>query len=81
MLCNQCAGCALAVTTAASDTAECSGGVIAAGTVCTSEICGTFDTQAESGLARISFPIQQYSEGFCPCEAFEQGTMFPELVQ
>ena len=47
MLCNQCAGCALAVTTAAADTAECSGGVIAAGTVCT----------------------------------FEQGTMFPELVQ
>ena len=69
MLCNQCAGCALAVTAAAADTAECS------------EICGTFDAQAESGLARISFPIQQYSEGFCPCEAFEQGTMFPELVQ
>ncbi len=81
MLCNQCAGCALAVTTAAADTAECSGGVIAAGTVCSSEICGPFDAQAESGLARISFPIQQYSEGFCPCEAFEQGTMFPELVQ
>ena len=35
MLCNQCAGCALAVTTAAADTAECSGGVIAVG----SEMC------------------------------------------
>ena len=31
-------------------------------------------------LAQINFPIQQYGEGFCPGEALEQGTMFPELV-
>ena len=48
--------------------------------VCTSEICGVFEMPGESNLARISFPIQEYTEGFCPCEAFEQGTMFPELV-
>ena len=81
MLCNQCAGCASAsISTAASDAAECAGGVVAAGMVCTSEICGVFETPGESNLARISFPIQEYTEGFCPCEAFEQGTMFPELV-
>ena len=57
-----------------------SGGVIAAGMVCTSESCGVFEMPGESNLARISFPIQEYTEGFCPCEAFEQGTMFPELV-
>lgn len=31
-------------------------------------------------LAQIQFPIQQYQVGFCPCEALETGTLFPELV-
>lgn len=31
-------------------------------------------------LAQIQFPIQQYQSGFCPCEALETGTLFPELV-
>lgn len=80
MLCNQCAECAMAANASGNDFGEC-GGVIAAGMVCTSEVCGAFSMQADSNLARISIPIQQYSEGFCPCEAFDRGTMFPELVQ
>ncbi len=71
----------MAANAVSSDFGECSGGVIAAGTVCTSEICGAFNMQIGSDLAKISFPIQEYNEGFCPCEALEQGTMFPELVQ
>ena len=31
-------------------------------------------------LAQIQFPIQQYQSGFCPCEALETGTLFPELM-
>lgn len=31
-------------------------------------------------LAQIQFPIQQYQSGFCPCEALEMGSLFPELV-
>lgn len=81
MLCNQCAECAMAANAASNDFGECSGGVIAAGMVCTSEVCGASVLQAGSELAKISIPIQQYSEGFCPCEAFDRGTMFPELVQ
>lgn len=53
---------------------------VAAGTVCTSEVCGPNILFAEQRLAQINFPIQQYAEGFCPAEALEQGTMFPELV-
>ncbi len=53
---------------------------VAAGTVCTSEVCGPNILLAEQQLAQINFPIQQYAEGFCPAEALEQGTMFPELV-
>lgn len=53
---------------------------VAAGTVCTSEVCGPNILFADQHLAQINFPIQQYGEGFCPGEALEQGTMFPELV-
>lgn len=35
---------------------------------------------AQPRLAEIQFPIQQYESGFCPCEALETGTLFPELV-
>ena len=34
----------------------------------------------QTQLAQIQFPIQQYETGFCPCEALESGTLFPELV-
>ena len=55
---------------------------VAAGTVCTSEVCGPNMLLACSGepLAQINFPIQQYASGFCPGEALDRGTMFPELV-
>ena len=53
---------------------------VAAGTVCTSEVCGPNILLGGQQRAQINFPIQQYGEGFCPGEALEQGTMFPELV-
>lgn len=83
MLCDQCAGCALTASSAAAGSGECGGGIIAAGMVCASDACGVYNAPSAngSGLARMSFAIQEYKEGFCPCEAFEQGTMFPELVQ
>ena len=58
------------------------GNTVAAGTVCTSEVCGPnmlLNCSSEP-LAQINFPIQQYAAGFCPGEALERGTMFPELV-
>jgi len=41
--------------------------------------CDEFGT-VQPMLARIQFPIQQYQSGFCPCEALETGTLFPELM-
>ena len=54
-------------------------GLVTAGEACTSEVCGAWGG-AQSGLARINFPIQEYTEGFCPAAALEHGTMFPGLV-
>ena len=53
---------------------------VAAGTVCSSVVCGPTILSGGQQLALIQFPVQQYGEGFCPCEALEQGTMVPELV-
>ncbi len=41
--------------------------------------CDDF-SMVQPRLAQIQFPIQQYQSGFCPCEALETGTLFPELV-
>lgn len=48
---------------------------------------GTANTQPWVGwvgdtitLATIYFPDQDYTKGFCPCEALSNGTLFPELV-
>ena len=31
-------------------------------------------------LATAYFPFQEYRAGFCPAEALEKGTLFPELI-
>ncbi len=55
-----------------------SGTILAAGSANTQPCSGwTGDTPA---LAIIYFPDQEYTKGFCPCEALSNGTMFPELV-
>lgn len=54
--------------------------LVPAGSACTSVVCGALTEQAVSGLAQIYFPVQTYSEGYCPVEALEQGTLFPGLV-
>ncbi len=53
---------------------------VAAGEACSSNACGLGYLAGEQRLATIQFPIQEYMEGFCPNEALEQGTLFPELV-
>lgn len=53
---------------------------VAAGEACTGDVCGLGYSLGSERLATIQFPIQQYTEGFCPAEAHEQGTLFPELV-
>jgi len=53
---------------------------VAAGEACSSDVCGLGYPIGGQRLATIQFPIQQYMEGFCPNEALEQGTLFPELV-
>ncbi len=42
--------------------------------------CDDFGGMVQPRLAQIQFPIQQYQSGFCPCEALETGTLFPELM-
>lgn len=55
---------------------------ITAGEGCMSEcaktgfICGTAPK-----LAQVESPIQEYRTGFCPCNALQKGTYFPELVK
>ena len=56
--------------------------VVLAGEVCTSERCGEEAVSSGDGcrLAQTYFPDQSYRAGFCPREAMEKGTLFPELV-
>lgn len=57
--------------------------VILAGAACTSDTCGCAVSGTGNGgcrLAQVYFPDQTYRAGFCPCEAIEKGTLFPELV-
>jgi hypothetical protein len=51
-----------------------------------SQMCDDFGVVDEAEglgqttLAEATVAIQGYGSGFCPCEALEQGTLFPELV-
>ena len=55
---------------------------VLAGEACET-VCPGFDFGADQGptLAKIYFPTQEYRAGYCPDEALQQGTMFPELVR
>ncbi|MEA5060031.1 MAG: spore coat associated protein CotJA [Candidatus Pelethousia sp.] len=69
-----------AMPVASSETVTCgnTGVVVPAGEART-QPCDDFGIM-QPRLAEIQFPIQQYESGFCPCEALETGTLFPELV-
>ena len=54
------------------------GTMVAAGTANT-QPCGGWAGDTVT-LATIYFPDQDYTKGFCPCEALSNGTLFPELV-
>lgn len=51
----------------------------AAGSACTDSYCADMFSYGER-LAQIQFPIQKYTQGFCPETALCSGTLFPELV-
>lgn len=54
--------------------------VVIAGEVCAQGEDG--DDAAEGGcaLATVYFPVQVYRAGYCPAEALQKGTLFPELL-
>ena len=54
------------------------GTMVAAGAADT-QPCGGWSGETVT-LATIYFPNQDYTNGFCPCEALCSGTLFPELV-
>ena len=63
-----------------------SGILVAAGTAST-QPCSGWDSgiclasaAGSNPLATAYFPDQAYLQGYCPCEALNNGTLFPELV-
>lgn len=61
-----------------------SANTVPAGKACT-EPCAATGLEAcmeEEGMAlgQVMAPIQEYEVGFCPCNALDHGTLFPELV-
>ncbi len=64
-----------------------SGTLVAAGTASTQPCSGWDDETSLAAsyarsidLAAAYFPDQAYAQGYCPCEALGNGTLFPELV-
>ena len=53
--------------------------VVMAGEVSSDGSCG-FSTGGGCPLATVYFPNQTYRAGYCPGEALQKGTLFPELV-
>ena len=53
----------------------CLDNTIAAGSV------SAYDGDGACFLATAYMPVQTYTAGFCPSDALEHGTMFPELVR
>ena len=56
------------------------GDLVAAGGVSTAGCTDAGEAINDYNLAVINFPVQTYVAGFCPCEALQYGTLFPELV-
>ncbi|MDO4565476.1 MAG: spore coat associated protein CotJA [Clostridia bacterium] len=54
--------------------------VVAAGEVCSDSTCPLITESGGCRLAMIYFPSQAYKAGYCPNEAMQMGTLFPELV-
>ncbi|MBQ6147119.1 MAG: spore coat associated protein CotJA [Clostridia bacterium] len=50
-----------------------------AGEVSSDSGCG-FAPGGGCALATVYFPNQSYRAGYCPGEALQKGTLFPELV-
>ena len=55
------------------------GNVVLAGEVSSNGGCG-FAPAGGCPLATVYFPNQSYRAGYCPVEALQKGTLFPELV-
>lgn len=53
--------------------------VVMAGEVSSDSGCG-FAPAGGCPLAKVYFPNQSYRAGYCPAEALQKGTLFPELV-
>ena len=53
--------------------------VVMAGEVSSDGACG-FAPVGGCALATVYFPNQSYRAGYCPAEALQKGTLFPELV-
>ena len=53
--------------------------VVMAGEVSSDGGCG-FASGGGCALATVYFPNQSYRAGYCPGEALQKGTLFPELV-
>lgn len=54
---------------------------VMAGMACESPCTDIGAVAGVSELAKLQFPIQEYTYGFCPTDALEKGTLFPEFVQ
>ncbi len=63
----------------AADSCGC-GDLVIAGGVYTASCTATDEPVCECSMAVICCPIQTYVAGFCPAEALQCGTLFPELV-
>lgn len=69
-------GCGCAVN---AESCGC-GELVAAGGVGTACCTAADEPVSDCSLAVICFPVQTYVAGFCPAEALQYGTLFPELV-
>lgn len=74
MITNDGCGCA-----AATDSCGC-GDLVLAGGVYASGCAASDEPVTECHMAVLCFPVQTYVAGFCPAEALQAGTLFPELV-
>lgn len=53
---------------------------VVAGMACESPCTDIGAVAGVSELAQLQFPVQEYTYGFCPSDALEKGTLFPEFV-
>ncbi|MDO4573528.1 MAG: spore coat associated protein CotJA, partial [Clostridia bacterium] len=56
------------------------GEIVAAGGVCAAGCTAVDEPANDCSMAVICCPVQTYVAGYCPAEALQNGTLFPELV-